>query len=701
MQIVALYRPALVGNIASREECMATADTKSDQSARDEVESLRRTVARHDYLYHTLDAPEIPDAEFDRLYDRLKTLEAEHPELQDPNSPTQRVGGAPKKGSITVMHAVPMMSMDKAKSVEDLRDFETGVARILPSTPLSYVCEPKVDGCACSLRYEKGVLVLAATRGDGVRGEEITVNARTIRWIPLRLHGDDLPRVLEVRGEVYMERAEFDRLNKEREERGEEPFQNARNAAAGTLKQLDSKLVATRRLKFVVYGNGEVDGLSFARFSEFREACRNLGLPVSPLTTLCPDMDAVVAYVKSFEELRKSLTYETDGVVIKIDGMAVHEELGRTAKAARSMIAFKYAPERALSQIARITLQVGPSGAITPVANLKAVRLAGTTVERASLHNFEEMARKDIREGDWVYVEKAGEIIPYVVEVDASKRTGTERTIPVPEVCPECGTPVEKREGEATVRCPSEECPEKLKRLVVAMGRRAAMDVDGLGRELVEQLFAAQFIRSLSDVFRLNEKRAELLDLHVGGRRMGQSGKNLLAAIEAAKTRPLDRLLVGLTIPHVGTTIAAAIAQRFDSLDELARASAAELRAKGLGDVVSASVAEWFQTHRELVRRLEEAGVKPEVRRIQQAATSSVFAGKVFVITGTLAKRSRDEMKELIVRAGGRVAEAVSKNTSFLVAGEKAGSKLDKARSLGVAVIGEDELEKMLGLPES
>ncbi len=668
---------------------------KKKASAREEVLALRREIARHDHLYYVLDAPELPDAEYDRLYDRLKTLEADHPELADPSSPTQRVGGAPE-GFATVKHAVPMMSMEKATTVEALRDFETSVARILPGTKLSYVCEPKVDGCACSLRYEKGVLVLAATRGDGARGEDITSNARTIRSIPLRLRSDDPPAVLEVRGEVYMDRADFEQLNKDRGEAGDALFQNARNTAAGTLKQLDPKLVATRKLKFVAYGWGEVTGLELPSITSFLEACRAFGLPTNAHSKRVPDMDAVVAYVQDFEERRKTLPYETDGVVVKIDDTHVHGELGATAKAPRWMIAFKYAPERALSRIETIDLQVGRTGAITPVANLTPVRLGGTTVKRASLHNFEEMARKDIREGDWVQVEKAGEIIPYVVLVEKSRRTGQERAIKTPSACPVCGTPVEKKEGEAIVRCPSPECPEKEKGLLIAMASRRALDIEGLGEKLVEQLYGHGLVRTLADVFRLSEKRDALLELE----RMGKkSVDSLLAQIEAAKTRPLDRLLVAFGIPHVGDTIASAIAQRFDSLHALARASAEELRQKGLGEVVSASTAEWFADPRNqaLVRRLEEAGVKPEVPSAR-AATSGVLAGKVFVVTGTLAKRSRDDVKELIVRAGGRVADAVSKNTSFLVAGEKAGSKLDKARSLSVPVIGEAELEKMLGI---
>ncbi len=660
-----------------------------------ELDALRREIARHDHLYYVLDAPELPDAEYDRLYDRLKKIEAEHPELVTPSSPTQRVGGAPE-GFATVKHAVRMMSMEKATTIEALRDFETGIHRILPGTKLSYVCEPKVDGCACSLRYEKGALVLAATRGDGVTGEDITANVRTIRSIPLQLATDTPPDVLEVRGEVYMDQSDFKKLNEEREAAGDELFQNARNTAAGTLKQLDPKLVASRKLKFVLYGHGEVKGLDVRSYTEFRETCQGFGLPVSALTKLVPNIEGAVKYVECFEDQRKKLPYETDGVVIKVNDVHTQSELGATAKAPRWMIAFKYAPERALSRLERIDLQVGRTGAITPVANLSPVRLAGTTVKRASLHNFEEMARKDIREGDWVYVEKSGEVIPYVVEVEKSKRTGDERAIRPPEKCPACGTRVEKKEGEAILRCPSPDCPEKVKGLLIGMATRRALDIEGLGEKLVEQLYASGLARSLADVFRLATKRDRLLELE----RMGKkSVDSLLSQIEAAKTRPLDRFLVAFGIPHVGDTIASAIAQRFDSLDALSKATAEELRQKGLGEVVSGSIADWFgdERNKQLIRELLAAGVKPEVRAAP-AAGSGALSGKVFVVTGTLPKRSRDEIKDLIVRAGGRVADAVSKNTTFLVAGEKAGSKLDKAQSLGVPVIDEAGLEKMLGI---
>jgi DNA ligase (NAD+) len=662
-----------------------------------ELEELRAEVARHDYLYYVLDQPELPDAEYDRLYDRLKKLEAEHPDLSDASSPTQRVGGAPE-GFATVRHAVPMMSMEKATTIEGLRDFETGIERILPGTKLTFICEPKVDGAACSLRYEKGLLVLAATRGDGVRGEDITANARTIRSVPLRLREGSVPvpEVLEVRGEVYMDRADFARLNKEREEAGDDLFQNARNTAAGTLKQLDPALVATRRLRFVVYGSGEVKGLEVPTLTSFLASCRELGLPVSAHTKKAASIDEVVAYVQDFEERRKTLPYETDGVVVKVDDTHLHRELGATAKAPRWMIAFKYAPERALSRIESVALQVGRTGAITPVANLTPVRLAGTTVKRASLHNFDELARKDIREGDWVYVEKAGEIIPYVVEVELSKRTGSEKKIHAPQICPDCGTPVEKNADEAILRCPNYECPAKKKGLLTALASRRAMDIEGLGPKLVEQLYTSGLVRSIADIFRLPERKEQLLGLE----RMGKKSVDaLVAQIEAAKKRTLDRVLVALGIPHVGETIAAAIAQRFDSLHTLAQATAEDLRAKGLGEVVSASVAEWFKDarNRKLVAELEAAGLEPEAKPAP-AAGSGVLSGKVFVVTGTLPRRSRDEVKELIVRAGGRVAEAVSKNTSFLVAGEKAGSKLEKAQSLNVPVLDEAALEKMLGL---
>ncbi|MBI3725780.1 NAD-dependent DNA ligase LigA, partial [bacterium] len=601
-------------------------------------------------------------------------------------------------GFANVTHRVPMMSIEKVTTIEGLADWEKGLARILPGTSFSYVCEPKVDGVACSLRYERGVLVLAATRGDGVRGDDITANARTVRNVPLKLREGKVPvpEVLEVRGEVYFERADFEKLNQEREAAGEDLFQNARNTAAGTLKQLDPALVATRKLKFVSYGAGETKGFLVETVAAFVSSCRELGLPTNPLSTRVAGIEGVVEYVKDFEERRKTLAYETDGVVVKVDDRSLHAELGTTAKAPRWMAAFKYEAEKAVSRLLSVSYQVGRTGAVTPVANLEPVRLAGTTVKRASLHNFEEVARKDIREGDWVLVEKAGEIIPYVLESLKEKRTGKEKKIAAPERCPECDSPLERRkEGEVIIRCPSYECPEKVKGLAIALASRRAMDIEGLGPKLVDQLYEEELIETIADIFTLDKKRDRLLGLE----RMGEkSADSLLSQIEAAKTRPLDRVLVALGIPHVGETIAAAVAQRYSSLEEIGKASAEDLQAKGLGQVVSENIALWFSDKRnkELVARLRAAGLKPSVK--PAAPSSGKLTGKTFVVTGTLPKRSREDVKDLIVGAGGKVTDSVSKNTSYLVAGEKAGSKLERAQALNVPVISEGELEKMLGI---
>jgi DNA ligase (NAD+) len=664
--------------------------------AKREIDELRREVARHDHLYYVLAQPELTDAEYDRIYDRLRALEKEHPEWYDALSPTQRVGGAPS-GFATVTHRVPMMSIEKATTVDELRSWEAQLRRIVGDARFSYACEPKVDGVACSLRYEKGALALGATRGDGERGDDVTSNVRTIRrGVPLRLEmvpGEPPPETFEVRGEVYLEKVDFERLNQEREAAGEPLFQNARNTAAGTLKQLDPALVATRRLRFVAYGIGEVRGLTIPTLAFLRDRLRAYGFRPNLLAKTVPDLEAVIQYVKEFDETRKTLGYDTDGVVVKVDDLSLWDELGATAKAPRSMVAFKFAPERAVSRILKVAFQVGRSGAITPVANLEPVRLAGTTVKRASLHNFEELARKDIREGDWVHVEKAGEIIPYVVEALTARRTGAEKPVQVPTHCPACATLLEKKEGEAIIRCPSYECPEKVKGLVTALAHRRALDIEGLGEKLVEQLYASGLVRTLADVFALPGKRDRLLELE----RMGKKSVDaLVSQIEAAKHRPLERVLVAFAIPHVGETIASQVAQRFASLGELERAKAQDFEARGLGPVVSRSLESWFQDprNRELLAKLEAAGLAPAA---PAAPASGVLSGKTFVVTGTLAKRSRDEVKELIVRAGGKVTDSVSKNTSYLVAGEKAGSKLEKARSLGVAVISEAELEKMIG----
>jgi DNA ligase (NAD+) len=661
------------------------------KSVKAEVEALRREVARHDYLYYVLDKPEIPDSEYDRLFQRLSELERKHPELDDPCSPTHRVGGAPLVGFAQVEHSPAMLSLDKTYDAAEVRAFDARVREAL-GDDFAYFVDPKVDGVACSLRYEQGALVRAATRGDGVRGDDITQNVRTIRDVPLRLQGDDVPAVLEVRGEVYLPRATFAKINEQRAKEGEEEFQNARNAAAGTLKLLDSKTVATRGLRFMPHGVGETKGLG--RYSALLERCRAWGFAINPHGKACQDVDQVLAYLSDFEGKRAGLPYEVDGAVIKVDDYGQMAELGATAHHPRGMIAYKYAAEQGTTRLEGLEVGVGKTGALTPVALLAPVRLAGTTVSRASLHNYDEVARKDIRLGDLVVVEKAGEIIPYVVRSLPEQRTGAETKIEPPATCPSCGTKPARHEGEVAIYCPNRACPDVLRGLLRYYASRRAMDIEGLGEKLVDQLVDKQLVTSVADLYQLGEEALLALP------RMGKkSAQNLLAGIEASKTRGLARLLNALSIPGLGEATAKEIAARAGSIQALMKKDAATLEAElELGPVLAAEVAAWFADagNLDLIRELAAQGVVMSQEKKAAPAGGASFAGKTFVITGTLPRRSREECQAVIEAAGGKVAGSVSKKTDFLVAGEKAGSKLTKAQELGIAIIDEDALDAML-----
>ena len=676
------------------------------EDPRTEVERLRREVARHDHLYYVEARPEISDAEYDRLFRRLRDLEAAHPELASPDSPTQRVGGKPLGAFAVVTHARPMRSLDNTYDAGELREFDGRVRKGLgQGAAWDYFVDPKIDGVACSLRYEGGVLALAATRGDGVSGDDITANVRTIRDVPLRLAGD-APAVLEVRGEVYLPRAAFAKHNARREAEGLEPHQNPRNAAAGALKLLDSREVARRGLRFFPHGMGEVVGLAVERHTTWLARLRAFGFAVNPHGRACADIDAVVAYAAEFEGLRAGLPYETDGLVVRVDALALVERLGATSHHPRGLIAYKYAAEQAVSRVLAVETSVGPSGQLTPVAHLEPVRLAGTTVSRANLHNFAEVARKDIRVGDHVVVEKAGEIIPYVVRSLPERRTGVEVEVAAPAACPACGTPAVRAEGEIHWACPNRACPAVLKGVLRRFAWRRAMDVDGLGEKLIDQLVERGLVRSVADLYRLKE--SDLVRLERMGKRSSQA---LLAALEGSKARGLARLLHALPIPHLGESTGKELAARAGSLDRLLAADAATLEAElGLGPVVSADVAAWFQDpeNRALLEDLRGLGLvlehtgpaRPVAGVDGQAAPgaggASPLAGKTFVITGTLPRRSRDEAQAAIEAAGGKVTGSVSKKTDYLLAGEKAGSKLDKATALGVPVLDEDALDRLL-----
>ncbi len=666
------------------------------QSAASEVETLRAEIEKHNRLYYVDAAPVISDREYDRLMERLEALEAEHPELATPDSPTRRVGGQPLEEFATVTHAVPMLSIENTYNFDEVREWDARVRKGLnPGEVVRYAVELKVDGVAVSLRYEGGQFVLGATRGDGYQGDDISANLRTVRGVPKAL-GDHPPELLEVRGEVYMTNAELVRLNELRIAAEEVPFANPRNSTAGSLKLLDSSLCAARRLRFVAHGLGETRGIVAGSYVEILKLLKGWGVPVSPHNALYESIDEVIAHAERWETLRNGLDFQTDGLVVKVDDLRQRERLGTRSKSPRWVIAFKYAAEQAVTKIVGIGVQVGKTGKLTPVADLTPVVLAGTTVRRASLHNADEIARKDVRIGDTVVIQKAGEIIPQVVRVEVEARDGSEVPFVFPATCPSCGAPVEREPEGVDFRCtnPPSSCPEQLKESIRWFAHRDSMDVDGLGIKLIDQMVDKGLVRSLADLYRLDEET--LADLE----RMGKkSAANLVAALEASKRRPLDRFLTGLTIRHVGTRGAEVLAERFGTLEAVKSASLAELESvPEIGNVVAASVHDYFQNeaNRALLDDLHSVGVDPSPVRPSVAASGQLpLAGKTIVLTGTLPTRTRPEAEALIKQLGGKVTGSVSKSTSFVLAGADAGSKLEKARALNIPIIDEAELDRL------
>ncbi len=668
------------------------------QSIRKQIEDLRRQIEHHNYQYYVAAAPEISDLEFDRLLRKLQELEQQHPEHLTPDSPTQRVGGQPIEGFKTVRHAMPMLSLDNTYNEADLREFDGRVRRGLKGQKPRYVVEHKIDGVSVALTFENGRFTLGATRGDGERGDDITHNLRTIRDIPLRLRGDPrgLPELLEVRGEVYMTNAELSRLNQVQAEKGERLFANPRNAAAGSLKLLDPRQSAERRLRFFAHSEGRLEGLQVQNHLEFLDLVRGFGLPVVPHSGLLESIDDVLRYCEEQLEARHDLDYETDGMVVKVADIAQREQLGATSKAPRYVIAYKVELWQASTRIKDITVQVGKTGTLTPVADLETVPIAGTRVSRVSLHNADEIERKDIRVGDTVVVEKAGKVIPHVVRVELEKRTGQEKQFHFPAKCPVCAGATARDEGGVYIRCLNPSCPAQLKERLRFFAHRQAMDIEGLGPALIEQLVDQGLVRSLPDLYGLTLE--QLLELE----RMGEkSARNLLEGIEASKGRGLARLLTGLGIRHVGERNAKLLAEEFGDIDELLQASEDQLaQVAGFGPVVAASVHQFFQSQsgRKTIEQLRKAGVKlSEDRKRAAKPGGASLAGKTLVVTGTLRKYGREEIEELIEQLGGKATGSVSKKTDFLVAGEKAGSKLDKAHQLGVKVISEEEFDEMIG----
>jgi DNA ligase (NAD+) len=659
------------------------------------AEGLRDKIRYHEHRYYVLDDPEITDAEFDRLMDELIELESKHPELITPDSPTQRVGGQVSGQFASVRHSTPMLSLAKTTSESELRDWERRIHTLTGQTKVDYVCELKLDGMSMALRFESGHLSLGITRGNGTEGEDVTANVRTIRSIPLNISAQQLkkagvPGDFEVRGELLMPSSSFARMNEEQEQKGLPKFANPRNATAGTVRQLDPRITASRRLDFFAYGL-LVDGRTiFDRHSEALKALQAVGFKVNPNHRLVHSIDEVWTFIGEWEAERATLPYETDGIVVKVDRIPLQQELGFTGKAPRWAIAFKYAAHSAETQIEDIVPQVGRTGKLTPVAWLKPVPIGGTTVSRATLHNMDEIERLGVRIGDWVQVERGGDVIPKVVKVLEDKPRG-HKHFHMPERCPVCGGHVVRAEGEADHRCVNVNCPAKLRETIRHFASRGVLNIEGLGDSLVNQLVEAGMVKNVADLYELTEEKLMKLE------RMGKkSAENILDEIEKSKKAPLERVIYGLGIRFVGERTAQFLAEHFGSIDALMKASEEELQeVDEIGPRVSAAIREFFDEPKNvaLVERLKKAGLRFSGEKKKRGTT---LAGKTFVLTGALAHFTRDEAKKLIEDAGGKVAGSVSKKTDYVVAGEEAGSKLDKARELGVSVIGEKEMEGLV-----
>lgn len=662
------------------------------------IQELRREIREHDYRYYVLNSPTISDAAYDALFRELIELERRAPHLITPDSPTQRVGGDVQTTFAPAPHIVPMLSLDNVFTEGELRDWDARVKRFLGmplDTPIEYTAELKIDGLSLSVTYEHGVMVRAATRGTGTVGEDITPNARTIRSLPLRLHtqpAEVIPEVLEARGEAYLTHAEFARINAENEVSGAPTFANPRNAAAGSLRQKDPRVTASRRLQVFFYAVGEHTGVSFDSQMALLETYQRWGLPTNPHTRLCQGIQEVAEYIAEWAEGRHRLHYDTDGVVIKVNSFALQDALGFLSRSPRWAVAFKYPPEQARTRVQRIVVQVGMTGALTPVAELEPVRVGGVVVSRATLHNEDEIRRKDVRVGDTVIVQRAGEVIPEIVEVVTAERTGDEVEFTMPTVCPVCGAPVEKRPGEAILRCPNKNCPEKVRQRLRHFVSRGAMDIESLGEKRLDQLIEAGIVRDPSDLYTL--RKEDLLPLE----RMGDKlADNILAAIEASRRRPLARFLYALGIRHVGEHTAEVLADHFGSVDKLMSATEEELaRIHEVGPAIAQSIVSFFRDpdNRALVERLLALGVVPEPPR--RRVTESKLTGKTFVFTGTLERMTRPEAEALVKQLGAKASGSVSRNTDYVVAGPGAGSKLARANALGVTVLNEDEFFRLI-----
>ncbi len=673
-------------------------EKKTLTQARQEALDLRRQITEHDQKYYVESQPVISDYEYDMILRQLKDLETLFPEIITPDSPTQRVGEKPIEGFKSVRHTIPMLSIENAYNHEEILEFHERVQKAIPNEEIAYTLEPKIDGLAILLKYEKGQFTVGSTRGDGFTGDDVTVNLKTLRSIPLKLTGKKIPELLEVKGEVYMDRTGFEKLNQEREKKEELPFANPRNAAAGSLKLLDPRITAQRPLKFFAHGIGEVRGISPQTHIEALSLLSSLGIPVVEHYQLCQTIEAVLTECDQWEEKRKKLNYDIDGMVIKLNSLSLREKLGSTSKNPRWALAYKFHAQSVVTQLKEIQIQVGRTGTLTPVAILEPVALGGSTISRATLHNEDEIKRKDIRVGDTVMIEKGGEVIPKVTGVLLEKRSKDAKPFQFPTQCPQCGSKVIREEDEVAIRCDNLSCPAQLKRSLEHFASRHAMDIEGLGEAMVEQLVNQGLVKSISDLYSL--KLSDLIRLD----RMGEkSSQNLLDGIEQSKQRSLHRLILGLGIRHVGIHAAEILASKYQNMTELIKATEEDLNTiYEIGSVMAKSVISFFQTKENLktIERLKDVRVNMKDTELSSRKSKGLFDGKSFVLTGTLPTLSRDEASDLIKKEGGRTSSSVSKNTDYVIAGTEAGSKLDKAKKLGVTIIDEKEFLSLLKRPK-
>jgi len=664
------------------------------ETVRRRIEKLREEIRKHDYYYYVLNQPIISDAEYDRLFRELQELEQKYPQLVTPDSPTQRVGAPPAEEFRPVRHALPMLSLQNCFTEEEFLDWDRRVRRLLGGEKPVYVCEPKLDGLSVELVYEDGVFTVGSTRGDGYVGEDVTRNLRTIRQLPLKLlpAGGTVPRLIEVRGEVYMEKEAFRRLNEERAQTGEPLFANPRNAAAGSLRQLDPGVTAGRPLKLFCYALGRVEGIEIRSQEELLVTLSKLGFPVNPLWRRCEAPEEAIDFYHELLERRDELPYEADGMVVKVNDFAQRELLGEVSRAPRWAIAFKFPAEEATTRVLDIVVQVGRTGALTPVALLSPVEVSGVTVSRATLHNEDEVRRKDVRIGDWVVVRRAGEVIPEIVRSIPERRTGEEKEFKMPARCPACGGPVVRPPGEVAHRCENLSCPARIKESIRHFASRRAADIEGLGEKLVDQLVDKGLVRRISDLYHLTKEQLASLE------RMGdKSAQNLLDQLQRSKGMSLARFIYALGIRYVGEHVAEVLAEHFDSIEALANADYDDLVViPEIGPRIAQSIVDFFSSedNRRLIEELRAVGIDPRAPKVER---EKPLSGKTFVFTGKLSSLTREEARRLVEELGGKVASSVSRRVDYVVVGEAPGSKLDRARELGIPTLTEEEFRDLIG----